>query len=990
MSDKCKKSCKCKKSQCKCDELVVNGDAIIRGNLITNGGGSFGGNLTSNGTISSKGTISAPSVCLKVQDSPPACSPDKDCLWVAVDGLHLQDSQCKDNIVLTKPTNPFHGWWSTVTKGDMFAYDPTFQAYVQDDIDAYIFIDTTVSPIKITTTAGTNKQPRVPTPLDINPVDPSLFTYNQVDDTTLLAVNNPLGQTGSDFNQFPDSFALKLQSDGNTIISTSDSNPAGYQQVTTCKLVRVQEPKLRPYDDTSVNFPEGSPHNGGINDPVFLTRYIFDQLLHMGSGQCSTYIYPPNLITPATCVIAGLPIPQPVDCDFVGFREAYAILNRLLSDGITFASSIKKVRVTANNSGVTDIYTDVFSYATAGSTVIIDGFTGVYSILNGTYVNGVAGYQFGGLPNPSSLHVDFLADASGKQIAGTFPFHFLLQADTSSLPHDNLGIAQFTGNPTVTVRHHVTSDSTYAEFVAAVHAMFFLIWKTGLHDGFRVFFPSDSIFVYNTWEQLQLDVKLGNAIGQNLQTRSSTMRPSLFYHNVTLAGLTAPPAVETFLFNDPFGLVPNFQGNFSWPAIYNYDIDLRNYLEDAANLYWALEGVPSGPWIEVQQNIQNNFGYKPNLDPTIQGGKTFAGLVVPYDQNPDLTYWTIVGGNAFGPTPATASQRNNFYFGRIKRDLVNGHNIGYIRLRTMPSTDPFLLCNTGFFDPTDGTSPKSNREALSKILAVAFRYLVTDLQSEAIIIDNRGNGGGSGEFAITLSEFFGADRSGFIFNAAYKDDGVQQLDQLQDISKYHTINEVLRITSSQYETLFASYNNTQYPGAVFQNGKVIILDDMIAGSAGDVFPNLFLGNNLDKNLGANSQAKFIGDIDGRNKGFASARNPMPVSQNSSFLTDEDSEPVSPINTRYDASYGIRPWRINGTNYFINQQTFVTAIDPAPLKGTAGGNPLPNDWEHVLWPDLGFITPYPYQQLPNEPTPDPTVQTSWNDLWLRQAIFVVLQ
>ena len=49
---------------------------------------------------------------------------------------------------------------------------------------------------------------------------------------------------------------------------------------------------------------------------------------------------------------------------------------------------------------------------------------------------------------------------------------------------------------------------------------------------------------------------------------------------------------------------------------------------------------------------------------------------------------------------------------------------------------------SGFFDPTDGASPKFDREALSRVLSAMMHYIVTDLQSEAVIIDTRGNAGG--------------------------------------------------------------------------------------------------------------------------------------------------------------------------------------------------------------------------------------------------------
>ena len=371
-------------------------------------------------------------------------------------------------------------------------------------------------------------------------------------------------------------------------------------------------------------------------------------------------------------------------------------------------------------------------------------------------------------------------------------------------------------------------------------------------------------------------------------------------------------------------------------------------------------------------------------------------LMPPLNAPGGQVTYSLVSG-ALNPTPAQIlNNKNVLYFGRIKTTLTSGKNVGYIRLRAFPNVDPSALATTGFFDPTNGTSPKSNREATSRVLSAMMKYLVTDLgcQGQAIIIDIRGNGGGSGTLAQALAEFFGATRPGLISNTPYKDDGIALLDQLQDTTKYSTDNEVFATTQNRNSTIFASYNVTAYPGSVFQGGKVIILTDCISNSTGDVLPNFFVGANLDKNIGAGTTVKFIGDIDGRFSGGTSGiANPMPVSQNSSFLTDAAGNPVSPTRASYDASFGLSPKNVGGTNYFITQQTPVTAIDAAPLKGTAGGNPLPNDWPQTVWPDLGFITPYPYPQLPGEPTPvagtTAAAQATWNDVWLRQAILAAI-
>ena len=137
----------------------------------------------------------------------------------------------------------------------------------------------------------------------------------------------------------------------------------------------------------------------------------------MGNPQNAQFLCIPGEPTPVSCFSCSPTVRQPVSCDFVGFRQAYDILNQLLDEGITITSNITKVRPTFNTFGqlVTDIYTDSFSFATPGATVTLAGFTDPnYSALNGTYVNGVSRVQFGGVPNPSSKHVDYAASKMHK------------------------------------------------------------------------------------------------------------------------------------------------------------------------------------------------------------------------------------------------------------------------------------------------------------------------------------------------------------------------------------------------------------------------------------------------------------------------------------------------------------------------------------------------------------------------------------------------
>ena len=114
-----------------------------------------------------------------------------------------------------------------------------------------------------------------------------------------------------------------------------------------------------------------------------------------------------------------------------------------------------------------------------------------------------------------------------------------------------------------------------------------------------------------------------------------------------------------------------------------------------------------------------------------------------------------------------------------------------------------------------------------------------------------------------------------------------------------------------------------------------------------------MGENLDGDLGSYTTSKIIGDIDGRLKGSASFGNPMPVSEFNNIYYSPDGLPVSTIYYLADRA---NKTVINGlTNIFYNEQSDLVAPSCAPtLRGTAGGAPLPNDWEGTVWQDIGLI------------------------------------
>ncbi|MBA3679496.1 hypothetical protein H0W80_04935, partial [Candidatus Saccharibacteria bacterium] len=85
--------------------------------------------------------------------------------------------------------------------------------------------------------------------------------------------------------------------------------------------------------------------------------------------------------------------------------------------------------------------------------------------------------------------------------------------------------------------------------------------------------------------------------------------------------------------------------------------------------------------------------------------------------------------------------------------------------------------------------------------------------------------------------------------------------------------------------------------AVFSGGKVVVLHNEQAASGGDdILTTCWVGENNDKELGANTQTVFLGSADGRLKGgsWIGYSDCMPLQKYSERLKDSSGNPVSAI------------------------------------------------------------------------------------------------
>lgn len=864
-----------------------------------------------------------------------------------------------------KPDPTFQGWWKSVTRGDLGGFG--FKA-LTDDIDVYIYIDSSQfsnqNPlVSIHTICGTNDHPRSCTPLDVGEgiilnqfYVPSPSELVHVHDKHGPLFDPTLGQSF---------WSLKLQPDGRTICASSDSRPEYDGLGSTSVLFH----KAEGPGDVNCSF--------GTSDPVEMACYIRNALLLNYNQAQNVHLK---------------------DADYLSLTESEALFQKMIKEGLTFETKIRKIRVSrpglhdrqefGNFSSadlLTDIFTEGFSYATAGSTVEIKGFEGLWSKLNGIYVNGVAIDEDGGIPNPSKHHVD--ASSSNDPKKGSFHNiynHFLLRFDSSGLPHDTLGWAkEVTGNPTITVKHHFTSDMEYPAFFAAVRAMFFLLYKVSQHNSHVAFFKPGSMFLIDSWKKLKeavaSDEYWGSAKypGYNMiGTRTCQKVPSGFYNNPVLA----ERGVATY--NDPFGLTQK-PGSY-----FDYNIVLANYIANPKNLYWAIEGTPTGPY----QFDPVSMGYKPCIP-----GKNSAQFVSrlgdiavaegkPIPQNPDPGHYTL-----YRATSDDQRDSNSYYYGLVHPSLTGGKRVGYLHWLDEEAQDPSLYLPTALFPPHVPVTAKYGREALTQVYSSITKYFQTELDCDSLIIDIRSYNGGYG-FSYTLAELFGDDRVACKFLWTKKGEEQSEPLDLSDKSQYAFFNDVAAIDTASNSFLYVRQNEANYgPGAVFKGTpqrpkKVIILTDNAACSAGDAFSHYFLGQNLDGDLGAHTTCRIIGDMDGRLKGAASYYNPLPVCLRSTFLLDSKGNPFSPIYFRADFACGAQ---INGTTAipFNRQSVFISPSQAPTLSGEAGGKPLFNDWDQTVWRDIGLVKAPKGHFSPSIPLQDPRFddRRTWRDCWLEQAI-----
>jgi hypothetical protein len=871
----------------------------------------------------------------------------------------------------------FHGWWRLATIGASFGMNVggPFEALQ----DQYIYIDTTVYPVQITTTYGTDKYPR----LLPDALDPLPFPFPPL---TGVPTGNSYFYEGAD--QLVNGYNAPLKGPVNDVVSWNSSNTVKLLDDKTISVYSyLNYHYVGGFDDGSLNIykkmdqPPQDTSGLDWNDPVNLFNY------YVSANSLSN-----NSSNPHTG-----------ETNFVGREEAEKIKQQFLNGTFTRTTPIRKIRVTNTtyypeigipNDTWTTLYTGdpvtnegIFSFATPGSTVTIAGGTGALAILNGTYPNGVALINAGAdlLLNP-----EFVDKGPNGSYNDLF-YSFLLNLDTTSLQamaDPATGWIQLSPGMTVTVNHAVSSASTYSEFCASCAAWFYATFHTGTHTGRFIYTLPGSARIINTFAELQTALATGTANSAFADFQRYGQAPTnKYYHNIYFEDNDTN--ILQNLVNCPN---PIYMSN----PIFNYDVVLGNYLTNVQNLVFTIRGT-----LEADQpDPVATFGYPYINDPTA-GRAHWEGLVVPA---------TVVDGQIVPNVPANYASlgdwgsdygnQNAYFFGQINPALTGGKVIGYLYRKDCVFIDPlnFMVYDGGLYAPelpNSSKNPRIFREGLSAVYSKMMQWF-NSIGCEAIIIDQAGNEGGTTDL-LSISEFMGTNRQAYYQYSVSKDPEKGLLNYLHS----DTVGEAAGAYTCTSAHLYVSLNEKLYPGSVFkgsskQKKRVAFITDPFAFSCGDISPNLFLGNKNDGELGDNTQFRVVGCPDGREFYYISNPNNFPVNTNpasaSKNLVDSFGNPVSPFIFSLD--FGAAFFRYSDKKLSMLQQNRGIKPVATPIRGTSGSAALPISFEETLFRDFGY-QPMNRPFIPGWTTlhpaaPNPADPTTWPFLFLDAAILHLTQ
>lgn len=845
-----------------------------------------------------------------------------------VDSVHLV-SQNRCALMCTAPnmyhcvdplrpyeTSPFHGWWKLATK-----------TLSSDSGDVYGYFNAAKSPPTFETYLGTPLRLRrdiTRSAFDLYSISPGIFS---TEDSTNI------------YDPFIRPMLYNFQPDRKTLVVHRGMNNANLESSNYVRGVyeKVDPPKF--LDDEVVHF----------DSPVAILRNFFED-----------FVYAKSVLTPKDAPNELWP----------GYETALTLMDTIINDGTgVITTPIEKTLTTPiiGSEGLTQFFTLDYHHIVVPARVTVSGFSGSAECLalNGVHLVSSAGTN-------NRPYSDSAFEDAG--VSGTVHNVVAIHYDSSAAPVlPNSNILDCGGSPTISVSYGPIDHTTeYLETMGAIHYWFYETAKMSAHQGPFLYYDTSSGFSLpaETWERVAEILASPTESSQNVKQawlRDFTST-SAFYMN---------PVMYLIDYNLYYGLdqssryfdgMSDYFGRYGIRPDYEFStvIDLdapdrstfnhilsMNYLEEIHYPVVTATGTSKSHPI----NLASQAWYG-------TGGDEFEISMIPFDEDVPSDYGFLYSGTPtnFGdwyrdPVLGWYNYDYNFYkqaffVGRIKSSLTSGTKIGYIRWYDMLSGYTYNsefaeMCPTGLCDISN---PRNVSEPIRSIYAPIMQYLINDLECEHIILDIRANGGGFAVQSRAVRNFLGSGKERFFFT-----DKVPRTDNgygpLIDITQFNYPNNLIDV-GIDVQTADPDLNDVNYPGSVLTNAEVVILTDTVSFSAGDEFPNAFLGPSLDGQLGDNTQVHMVGSVDGRIAGYTCSYTPLPVSQTSPRLRDSSGNPVSIYGGSMDCGY----LRLRNDGSSLAGRHPGLEIDATPsLSGSSGSNALPADWETLNYPDLGFTT-----------------------------------